>query len=218
MSTEKIHAVDGTLAFEVGPNGDRPGVRVTTHLPLTGSTLSIPLDEDATQAMAMAMLAVAPDAARPATATAPSTPAAGVGSSAPVPGAQIGAQGLGDAIRGLGTHASVPDEYADALADRADALERERDEWKQAGQANTEHHKGALRERDAFQHDLTNLRDGLMERVGRYTPSDADLLAYVDALRAQIERVRALAEELTEFGYAGKNCARRIREALDGIQ
>jgi hypothetical protein len=60
MSTEKIHAVDGTLAFEVGPNGDRPGVRVTTHLP-HGGTLSIPLTEDATQAMAAALLAVAPD-------------------------------------------------------------------------------------------------------------------------------------------------------------
>lgn len=41
-------------------------------------------------------------------------------------------------------------------------------------------------EGDAFRHDLTNLREGLMERVGRYTPNDADLLAYVDGLRAQI--------------------------------
>lgn len=44
----------------------------------------------------------------------------------------------------------------------------------------------ALAEVEAFRNDLTNLRDGLMERIGHYTPSDADLLAYVDALKAQI--------------------------------
>jgi len=60
MTTEKIHAVDGTLAFEVGPNGDRPGVRVKTHLP-EGGSLSVPLDDDAAQAMALAILAIAPD-------------------------------------------------------------------------------------------------------------------------------------------------------------
>jgi hypothetical protein len=52
----------------------------------------------------------------------------------------------------------------------------------------------ALREREglrdeveAFRDDLTALREGLMERIGRYTPSDADLLAYVDALKAQVD-------------------------------
>jgi chemotaxis regulatin CheY-phosphate phosphatase CheZ len=40
------------------------------------------------------------------------------------PGGVTGPQGLGEAIRGLGTHASVPGEYADAIADRADDLQR----------------------------------------------------------------------------------------------
>lgn len=59
-TTEKINAVDGTLAFEVGANADRPGVRITTHLQ-RGGTVSIPLDEDQAQAMALAILGTAPD-------------------------------------------------------------------------------------------------------------------------------------------------------------
>jgi hypothetical protein len=125
--SEQIHAVDGTLAFEVGPNGARPGVRVTTHLPLSGSTLSIPLDEDATQAMAMAMLSVAPDNARPAAPSAPATPAAGVRTPEGATGAPGGAGevGLGDAIRAnlVARPYRGPGLGLRALADRADELE-----------------------------------------------------------------------------------------------
>lgn len=57
----EIYAVDGTLAFGVGPNGDRPGVRITMYHPLNGSTISFPLDEDQAQEMALAILGTAPD-------------------------------------------------------------------------------------------------------------------------------------------------------------
>lgn len=57
----KIHAVDGTLAFEVEANGTRPGVRVKTFHPIDGWSLSIPLDPGQAQAMALGILALAPD-------------------------------------------------------------------------------------------------------------------------------------------------------------
>lgn len=101
---------------------------------------------------------------------------------------------LGDSIReqaARGTSAERRRALC-ALADRADALEQER------GDAVTRYHLEVANRRrvdttsDAFRHDLTILREGLMERVGRYTPSDADLLAYVDALKVRIKRVQAL--------------------------
>jgi hypothetical protein len=73
-------------------------------------------------------------AARPAAPTAPATPGAGVGTSAPVSGPQIGAGelGLGDAIRAIpGLAMSGEGGTMDALmkcADRADVLEQERAE------------------------------------------------------------------------------------------
>jgi hypothetical protein len=73
-------------------------------------------------------------AARPAAPTAPATPRVGAGTSEGAPCPQIGAGelGLGDALRLHATMAPTRLQADDlrALADRADALEQERDQWR----------------------------------------------------------------------------------------
>lgn len=79
----------------------------------------------------------------------------------------------------------------------------------------------ALREREglrdeleAFRDDLTALREGLMERIGRYTPSDADLLAYVDTLKAQIAAQEPAGATQGGSGDS-RTLADRLRAAAD---
>lgn len=77
-------------------------------------------------------------AAHPATPTAPATPAVGAGSSEGANGAQAGAGELGEALRKLASeHTTEWSQYAAvyALADRADALERELDSARRAQEA-----------------------------------------------------------------------------------
>jgi len=87
----------------------------------------------------------------------------------------------------------------------------------------------AEQERDAFQHDLTNLREGLMDRAGGYIPSDADLLAYVDGVlrerdeaRAEVERLRTEVEALREIAPTlrkiwGAEPSAEVRQTLDAV-
>jgi hypothetical protein len=108
-------------------------------------------------------------AARP---TAPATPAAGPGTSGVATGAQGGAGevGLGVDIRGLGTHASVPTEYAEALADRADALEEDLRFTADRANLSEASYAQLMRERTELQRTVDSLTDEATrqsETIGR---------------------------------------------------
>ena len=146
-------------------------------------------DEDL-EAVTDRVLALFDAAARPAAPTAPATPGVGVGSFAPVPGAQIGAGevGLGDALRelvGVFDEKHLPNnaQHLERLADRADALE---------------------------------FRVMAAESVARGTMRFARRANEAEAV---IGRIEVLAESEHAHGDAITRCnlvAQRIRDAIDG--